>query len=210
MERRGECCLHTDSSFPGYPLNISCMLLTVQQLKYIAPRIKLVNLDIYVPLLNQYMDKYQINTKARIAPFLANVAHESAQFNRTEEIASGEAYEGRVNLGNTQPGDGKRFKGRGLIQTTGRSNYKAVSDALKIDFVVNPWLLEKPAPATESACWFWAKAKGLNTIADYPDTWIHPGAHKYSKFQYIVLLINGGQNGFAERLDFLHRANEIL
>ena len=68
------------------------------------------------------MEKYQITTPLRRAAFLAQLAHESGELKYMEEIASGEAYEGRKELGNTAPGDGKRYKGRGPIQLTGRFN----------------------------------------------------------------------------------------
>ena len=189
--------------------------MTAEQLKFIAPAIKPANLEMYVPLLNQYMPLYGITTKARMTSFLSQTAHESAHFNCTLERDSGAAYDvGKLaeRLGNTpeDDGDGERYKGRGLIQITGRRNYQAVSDALKINFILNPLLLEKPAPATESACWFWAKAKGLNFIADLPDTWVKPGPHKYSKFQWITIMINGGLNGYDDRLAIFNRANKIL
>lgn len=188
-------------------------MLTNDQLKSIVPGIKPDNLNIYVPLLNIYMAEYEINTPARMTQFLANLAHESGSFNYTREIASGAAYEGRTDLGNTQPGDGKLFPGRGLIQITGRAMYAWLSQALYGDdrLVKNPSLLEHPDAATKSACWFWAIAKKLNEVADLPETWTKTWKGKtYSRFEWIVLRINGGQNGIAERKAFYERAKKVI
>jgi len=193
------------------------MILSADQLKYIAPLIKPQNLDIYVPLLNKYTAKYKIDTKQRLAPFLANCAEESSSFNDTLENANpghkpGEQYEGRADLGNIVEGDGVKFPGRGLGQLTGRKVYHDCSLALygNLDLLVHPELLEQPDAATESACWFWAKVKNLNEIADLPSNWIHPGPHQYTKFQFIVVRINGGLNGYSARYAFLKRCLEIL
>ena len=118
--------------------------------------------------LEHAMKIFEINTPARIAAFLAQIGHESGSLRYVEEIASGAAYEGRKDLGNTQPGDGIRFKGRGLIQITGRANYDAVGKALQYDFISNPEHLELPGAASLSAAWFW-KSRGLNELADKGD-----------------------------------------
>jgi putative chitinase len=185
-------------------------MITAPQLKHICPSITKEALAIYPALLTTYMEQYEINTKKRIAPFLANIALESDSFHATREYASGKEYEGRQDLGNLHPGDGVKYKGRGLIQITGATMYHLCSIALGKDFVEHPELLESPAAATASACWFWAKVKGLNEIADMPDEWTKPGPHHYPKFEWIVRLINGGVNGLHEREEFLKRANEIL
>src|SRR5450631_4424983 len=91
--------------------------------------------------INDTCVKFDISTPIRQLCFPAQVGHESGSLFFTEELASGQAYEGRKDLGNIQPGDGVKFKGRGLIQITGRNNYKAVSDALRTDFIINPTLL---------------------------------------------------------------------
>ena len=96
-------------------------------------------------------------------PFIAQIGHESGQLKYSEEIASGKAYEGRKDLGNTQQGDGVKFKGRGLIQITGRFNYIQLSKDLGEDFIKNPELLSTPKYAVQSACWFWNKNK-LNDL----------------------------------------------
>src|SRR6478736_7421705 len=100
------------------------MNLTKDDLKRIMPLASASALDRFCEPINSTLPKYLINTPTRIAAFLAQIAHESGQFRYVKELASGEAYEGRKDLGNTQPGDGKKFKGRGLIQITGRNNYE--------------------------------------------------------------------------------------
>lgn len=96
---------------------------------------------IWLPYFKEYFPKYGLTTKERIASFLSQVGHESGGLNYTEEIASGADYEGRGDLGNTQKGDGVKFKGRGLIQTTGRKNYQDFKNKFGIDVILNPSLL---------------------------------------------------------------------
>ena len=138
-------------------------MLTNEQLKAIMPSSTEENRQKYLPFLNKYMGEYGIDTPHRQAQFLAQIGHESVQLRYSREIASGAAYEGRKDLGNTELGDGVRFKGRGLIQITGRSNYKQISDEWGIDFISNPELLEQPEYAVKSACW-WYKKNVLNKL----------------------------------------------
>ena len=145
----------------------------------------------FVPWLKKYCREYKINTPTRLAAFLAQIAYESGCFRYTEEIASGAAYEGRLDLGNTQSGDGSRFKGRGLIQLTGRYNYTRLTEDTGIDFLSCPDLLSEPQYAVLSACWYWGK-KDLNGVADS------------GNFLLLTKLINGGHNGYADR-DYFHR-----
>ena len=132
-----------------------------------------------------------------MSAFIAQVGHESGQLRHNEEIASGAAYEGRVNLGNTHPGDGRRFKGRGLIQVTGRFNYEAISKDLGIDFLNNPTKLSEPEFATLSAFWYWNR-HSLNVYADTND------------FEHLTKKINGGLNGYKDRLELYNKALEVL
>lgn len=143
--------------------------------------------------------RYQIVTTLRIAHFLAQVAHESDGFCTTEEYASGAAYEGRADLGNTQPGDGVRFKGRGLIQLTGRANYTSYGRRIGVDLVSDPPHAADPATSLVLACEYWDKtAGGLNRFADQDD------------IVSITKAINGGRNGLDDRRRYLACAKQAL
>lgn len=130
------------------------MNITQQQLLAIMPNAR-TRVAIFLPYLSRYMGRYGIVDRLRICHFLAQIAHESGELRYTRELASGKEYEGRKDLGNTQKGDGVRYKGRGLIQITGRANYKQISKATGVDFENHPEWLEWPQWATMSACWFW-------------------------------------------------------
>ncbi len=165
----------------------------------------------FMDYINQTCDKFQINTPIRQLCFLAQVGHESGSLFFTEELASGAAYEGRKSLGNVVRGDGIRFKGRGLIQITGRSNYKAVGAALGIDLIKNPSLLggknvnkctnEQLKNAAMSAGWYWDSRK-LNNIADTINMSkpIDSGTN-LANFIVLTKKINGGTNGLHDRLN---------
>lgn len=151
--------------------------------------------------LSASMSLYGIDTPQRIAAFLAQVGHESGGFIYTREIwgptPAQAKYEGRLDLGNTQPGDGKRFMGRGLIQITGRANYQRCADALGVDLIESPELLETASYAAQSAAWFWCD-KNLNQFADSGD------------FQTLTKRINGGLNGLDDRMARWNLAKEAL
>lgn len=169
--------------------------MTREQLLSICPSVH--HIDTYLPVLNKYMDQYAITGRLRASAFIAQVLHESGAFYYTEEIASGKAYEGRIELGNTSKGDGVKYKGRGFIQITGKSNYAKLSNYLGFDFVSHPEQLSKSPYCVQSACWFWA-TKGLNGLADKGD------------FKKITLRVNGGYNGYQERLKYYNKALEVL
>jgi len=152
---------------------------------------------LYLDHLNVSMSRHLINTPMRAAMFLAQVAHESGEFRYVQELASGSAYEGRKDLGNTEPGDGVRFKGRGLIQITGRANYEACGRAIGADFIADPALMEQPTWAVGSAAWFWQQ-HGMNELADAEN------------FDAITRRINGGSNGQQDRLAYLMRAKKAM
>ena len=147
--------------------------------------------------INDAMREFDIDSAPRKRSFLAQIAHESGQLRYTQEIASGVRYEGRKDLGNSQPGDGVRFKGRGLIQITGRANYTACMLALDIDCIEHPELLELPRAAARSAGWFW-KAHGMNELADLGDQ------------VKVTKRINGGTNGLPDRLAFFDAASRVI
>ena len=172
-------------------------MITLDDLKAICKHSTSGRLAVFVEPLNAAMDEFEINTPQRQAHFLAQIAHESGGFNYVREIASGAAYEGRADLGNTEDGDGKRFRGRGLIQITGRSNYGTCGAALDLDLLANPELLESPENAARSAGWFW-HSHGLNALADRGDA------------RAITRRINGGINGLQDRLAYLQLAQERL
>lgn len=154
--------------------------------------------DAFIDPLNDAMHEFEIDaTPLREAAFLAQIAHESGSLQFTRELASGAAYEGRKDLGNTEPGDGIRYKGRGLIQITGRSNYLDCGTALGLDLIGEPELLESPENASRSAGWFW-ETHGLNELADKGD------------FLLITKRINGGTNGYQERVAYYDRAKGAI
>jgi putative chitinase len=163
-------------------------------LPYAKPRIA----AFFSPLCAAMVES-EINSKGRQAAFIAQIGHESGQLRYVRELASGEDYEGRKDLGNTEPGDGVRFKGRGLIQITGRVNYLHCSQGLFSDdrLIQFPELLEDPVNACRSAAWWW-KAHHLNELAD--------AGNMYQ----ITRVINGGTNGLADRLALYKTAKEVL
>lgn len=171
--------------------------MTIEQLKKCLPHATPANIEKYGSKLILAMAEYYIDTPRRQAAFIAQLSHESGSLKYTEEIASGEAYEGRKDLGNVLEGDGKRFKGRGLMQITGRTNYSMLSKELKYDFIANPESLSKPGPACFSAAWFWY-AHHLNRLADI------------DAFDKITKAINGGYNGKEERDKAYEIAKKVL
>lgn len=171
--------------------------MTPADLKKILPNC--ARLGACLPYLMAAMAEADISTPKRQAAFIAQIAHESGEFRWMEELATGQAYEGRKDLGNTQPGDGKRFKGRGPIQLTGRNNYAAAGAALGLDLLTDPAQVATPAIGFRTTAWFW-KSHGLNVLAD-----AGPGT-----FDAITQRINGGLNGKKERDVYYARACKVL
>jgi putative chitinase len=171
--------------------------LTTRQLLTIAPHADPARVETLYPHLIVTLLEYNIITKLRQAHFLAQLAHESGSFNYLEELASGEDYEYRDDLGNFHSGDGVRFKGRGLIQITGRTNYQDCGDDLGVDLIEYPTRLADDDLACLSAGWFW-HTRDLNPIADQDDV------------ETITFRINGGYNGYDERVEFLAVAKDVL
>lgn len=162
---------------------------------------------VFISALNAAMERHQITTSKRIAAFLAQVGHESGQLRYVRELGS-EQYLSKYDtgtlaarLGNTPEadGDGQKYRGRGLIQISGRRNYLACSQALFGDdrLLQQPELLEQPQWACDSAAWFW-QSNGLNELADQ------------GQFTTITRRINGGLNGMEDRLRLWTRAKAVL
>lgn len=177
------------------------MSVSLHELVRIMPNAKSRAAE-YIHELNTAMLDWEINNPLREAAFLAQIAHESGELLYTEEIYSGAKYDiGRlaIKLGNTphDDDDGEKYKGRGLIQITGRENYAACAKALEIDCVENPEYLEDPRYACQSAAWYW-QTRGLNELAD----------KKF--FKEITKKINGGYNGYKERCKYYERALDVL
>ena len=200
------------------------MPITAQQLLQILPNAGQVA-GVFVPVLNTAMNRFQIVGLKRIAYFIAQVGHESGQLThvvenlnytadalrktwpsrfdvgqanavaRKPELIANIAYGNR--MGNTTPGDGWTYRGRGLIQITGKDNSRACGEALSLDLISQPELLEKPQHACMSAAWFWATS-GLNSLADA------------GKFDAITQRINGGQKGATDRQALYARALKVL
>lgn len=169
-----------------------------EKLSVVMPRALPSEIQRYYEPLVKGMKRYEITKPLRIAHFIAQIGHETASFLYAEEIADGSDYEGRTNLGNTQLGDGKRFKGRGLIQLTGRANYTEYSKDSGKDCVSNPrQVATDPFVAVDVACWFWDK-NSLNKLADKDDV------------KAVTKRVNGGYNGLDDRIEYLDRAKAAL
>lgn len=182
------------------------MLITLPQLIQILPG-ALRGASLFLPAFNASFARYEIDSARRAAAFIAQVGHESGELRYVRELGS-EQYLSKYDtgllaarLGNTPEadGDGQKYRGRGLIQVTGRRNYQACSQALFGDdrLLREPMLLEQPQWAAESAAWFW-QSNGLNELADK------------DQFTTITRRINGGLNGLEDRLQLWARAKAVL
>ena len=180
-------------------------MLTDTQLQRIMPNLPQTKLQLYLPHLNQAMQTYGVDTLLRTAAFIAQLAHESGEFRWMEELWGPTAAQRRYEppsdlakrLGNTQPGDGQRYKGRGPIQITGRFNYKKFGDLLGIDLIADPAVAATPELAFATAGLYW-QSNGLNALADA------------QQFVTITRRINGGTNGLADRQMYYERAKTVL
>jgi putative chitinase len=181
-------------------------MIVTQQLQNIMPNAR-SQAGVFISALNTAMSHRNINTPKRIAAFLAQVGHESGQLQYVRELGSPQylsKYDTgtlAIRLGNTpEPdGDGQKYRGRGLIQITGRNNYRQCSLGLFGDerLLALPEMLEQPQWAAESAAWFWEQ-NGLNELADR------------DQFNSITRRINGGLNGLQDRLELWARARAVL
>ena len=152
-----------------------------------------------LPHLNASLPEADISTLLRAAMYLAQLAHESAEFRCLEVLVSGAAYDPVINpeFGNTQPGDGRRYQGRGALPLTGRANYAKAGPALGLNLLEHPELAAEPGNAFRVSAWFW-RTRGLNAFADAGDV---EGATRR---------INGSLNGLVHRLEYYRRAREAL
>lgn len=170
-------------------------MITLQVMRALCPRSRDATFAPFVDPLNATIAEFSI---VRVAEFLAQIAHESGGFVFLRELwgptPQQARYEGRADLGNTQPGDGFRYRGRGLIQITGRANTRDCGLALDLPLEDNPEYLERPMVAARSAGWFW-KSRKLDAIDD---------------FTLLTKRVNGGTNGLADRYAYFGRAKLAL
>lgn len=175
--------------------------MTLEQLSQLYTQARAERVERFYPFMDEFMRGFAIVGPKREAAFLATIAVESLELTYTREIWGPTeqqlGYEGRKDLGNTEPGDGHKFKGRGLIQITGRANYAEASAALGIDYVGDPAMMETEEEATRTACWWWHE-HGCNELADIPD------------FKAVTRRVNGGTTAYDRRLTYYNRAMEIL
>lgn len=175
-----------------------CKILTIPQESIALTHGRCVKWE---KAINDALEYAEANTLNRAGNFIAQTAHESGRFVFVKELwgptPTQTGYEGRADLGNTVPGDGKLFRGRGLIQVTGRANYAKCADALGLPLLAHPEMLEETEHAARSAAWFW-KTHGLNALADTGNVLA------------VTKRINGGTNGLDERIRFTKLALEVL
>ena len=175
-------------------------MISLEQLLWVA---KAKPEETYLEWLYPHFDgafaEFGIDTPLRQVHFFAQTCWETDGFRALEEYASGDDYDDRIDLGNTPEldGDGRLYKGRGIIMCTGRTNYARCSKALFGDKDV---LLDEPdllsgdyATAVRSGGWYW-EWKNLNQLADANDV------------VGLTRKINGGQNGLQGRLELTRRA----
>lgn len=179
-------------------------MLTLDQFKKLFPR-AITPEETYKGLVSA-MFNYDIIGKNRESMFLAQLAHESGGFRWDHELGNKayfSRYDGRKDLGNTNPGDGYLYRGRGYIQLTGRANYIFYGKKLAIDLVGKPDLAATPVVASRVACQYWVDhknkaGKNCNSLADSGD------------FIAITRLINGGTNGLSDRKAWLAKILKML
>lgn len=166
-------------------------------LKYIAPNGNPKILEGWATYLDELLPKYEVNTYLRVCHFLGQCAQETDGFKVYEEYASGKAYEGRKDLGNTQKGDGVKYKGRGGIMLTGRSNYRQIGNNLGIDLEKYPEKALEPKIAILASLEYW-KTRGINKVADKDD------------INAVTKKVNGGDNGIFDRVAYTNKAKAVI
>lgn len=173
------------------------MQITSRLLRRLCPTAKQDIIDDVAAYFNKHAAAYDITTEDRICHFFAQAAHESAHFQTLSEYADGSAYEGRADLGNSQSGDGRRYKGRGIFQLTGRANYRLFGKQIGLDLENNPELAENAEVSVLTALEYW-KNKHFNEYADD------------NNIDLITYRINGGYNGLAERKQYLQSMRSLI
>lgn len=177
--------------------NCACKLTEQQLAELVGP----AKAELWIDAVNDTFERYDIDTPLRQAHFLAQVLHETGGLKWLRELwgptPAQERYEGRKDLGNVHPGDGFTFRGRGAIQLTGRSNYEQYAKHCGVNVVSNPELVEQPPHAMMVAGWYW-QSRGLNAYADLDDV------------QTVTRRVNGGLNGFEDRVKWLGEAKRVL
>lgn len=184
---------------------VSKYMLTLEQLKSVMPHLPLDKANLYLPHLNAAMEEAQINTKLRVAAFLAQIAEESYQLKYMQEewgptpqqLKYEPPSELATRLGNTQKGDGRAFAGAGPLQITGRANFASYGAALGLDLVNNPQLACMPEVGFRLAALYWTK-HNLNELADV------------SEFRGITYKINGGYTNESARKQYYTKALSVL
>ena len=190
-------------------------MLTLEQLRAVCLTAPTGRLAVYAEPLNSAMQEFAIHDGLRAAHFLPQLLHESAEFRYTQELASGLAYEGRLDLGNDQPGDGRKYKGHGPMQITGKKNHFLCADALGIPRSDIVDYLCTPEGGCRGAGWFWQIGAGLNLSNRAHAHGIPDGVDLNSladrdDVESITIAVNGGLNGYAERQKYLARAKKVL
>lgn len=140
-----------------------------------------------------------LDNRFRTMHFLSQALHETDHAKTLTEYASGQSYEGRTDLGNTQPGDGPRFKGRGVFQLTGRHNYRRVGEKIGVNLEANPGRAAEPEISVQTAGHYWTSRR-INLVSDDDERW---------NVERVTKLINGGYNGFQDRLAYFMAAGLV-
>lgn len=193
--------------------------ISFTQLRHVCTVAPAERLAAALPHLQAACAEYAINTPRRVRHFLAQLAHESGEFRYLRELASGRAYEGRADLGNSEPGDGPTFRGWGWMQTTGRKNTQIVSEALFGDdrLVRNPALIDPPSLelSARAAGHFWTQGAGMNLSRRAIAAGVPVGVNlndlaDANDGELITLAVNGGTAGLAARYAYLGRGIEAF
>lgn len=172
-----------------------------KQLRQLFPKAPANNIEPIIRSVPFLLADYGLTTPKRLAHFWAQVGHESGGLRWMSEIwgptAAQNRYEGRVDLGNTEAGDGFRYRGAGPFQLTGRYNYRKYGKFIGLDIEKNPELARRPDVGIHIALEYW-KQNNLNALADKDD------------IETITKRINGGLNGYSDRVIWLARAKQCF